>query len=170
LIHYLYVKTHNYTGLKYLGATQKSNLHKYPGSGSDWTEHLKVHGSNFSTELIGAFDSVEDLAVAGQFWSKNWNVVESDEWANLKEESGQGCWSHEGPTKTTCQICLEQELAEQIKAIAARNGMSFSAYVRQTCLEESNRNYWNYLTVRAEMEGYNIPSRNPIKELMNVTA
>jgi hypothetical protein len=30
---YLYKKTHNITGLKYLGKTAQSNPYKYPGSG-----------------------------------------------------------------------------------------------------------------------------------------
>jgi hypothetical protein len=38
---YLYVKTHNNTGMKYLGKTTKPDPHKYPGSGKRWTRHLK---------------------------------------------------------------------------------------------------------------------------------
>ena len=88
MVYYLYVKTHNKTGLKYLGQTKKNNPIGYKGSGIRWTNHLKKHGYNVTTEIIGAFDILEDLAVAGKFWSKYWNVVESDEWANLMEEAG----------------------------------------------------------------------------------
>jgi hypothetical protein len=35
-IYYLYVKTHNITGLKYLGYTSRKNPHKYTGSGTRW--------------------------------------------------------------------------------------------------------------------------------------
>jgi hypothetical protein len=38
---YLYVKTHNKTGLKYLGQTSQKDPHKYPGSGTRWRHHLK---------------------------------------------------------------------------------------------------------------------------------
>ena len=41
---YLYVKTHTKTGLKYLGKT-KRNPYTYSGSGIDWKQHLKEHGS-----------------------------------------------------------------------------------------------------------------------------
>ena len=87
--YYLYIKTHNNTGLKYLGQTKRNPFH-YKGSGKYWKQHLKVHGDNISTELIGAFDNKDDLAVAGRFWSQQWNVVESAEWANLTEEVGAG--------------------------------------------------------------------------------
>lgn len=90
MIYYLYVKQHNGTGLKYLGQTKKSDPYKYKGSGVRWLNHIKVHGDNITTELIAAFDNREDLSEAGKFWSRHWNVVKSDEWANLKEESGNG--------------------------------------------------------------------------------
>ena len=48
---YLYVKTHNKTGLKYLGKTSK-NPHSYLGSGVDWKTHLKENGIEHFTEII----------------------------------------------------------------------------------------------------------------------
>ena len=88
-IYYLYIKTHNQTGLKYLGQTSQ-NPYEYKGSGIYWKSHLQKHGKDISTELIAAFDTKDDLKIAGQFWSKHWNVVNSNEWANLKEETGDG--------------------------------------------------------------------------------
>jgi hypothetical protein len=32
----------------------------------------------------------EDLAVAGKFWSEKLDVVKSNNWANIKEETGNG--------------------------------------------------------------------------------
>ena len=89
MIIYLYIKTHNQTGLKYLGQTCR-NPYEYKGSGTYWRKHLQKHGKDISTELIAAFDNKEDLKIAGQFWSKHWNIVQSDEWANLTEEYGDG--------------------------------------------------------------------------------
>ena len=62
MIYYLYVKTHNQTGLKYLGQTQR-DPYKYKGSGLYWKSHLKEHGNNIKTELIAAFDNIEDFFV-----------------------------------------------------------------------------------------------------------
>jgi hypothetical protein len=85
---FLYKKTHNKTGLKYLGQTKRDDPFSYPGSGTYWLQHPEEYGYDFSTELITAFDNYDDLKVAGKFWSRHWSVVESDEWANLIEEAG----------------------------------------------------------------------------------
>lgn len=87
---YLYVKTHNKTGLKYLGKTTAKDPHKYPGSGVYWTRHLAIHGINYTTEIIKECHSIEELKKWGLYYSNLWNVVESKEWANLKEEVGDG--------------------------------------------------------------------------------
>jgi len=85
---YLYVKTHNKTGLKYLGKTESKDPHKYSGSGTYWKLHLKKHGKDYSTEIIKECKSKEEFASWGLYYSKLWNVVESNDWANLKEETG----------------------------------------------------------------------------------
>jgi len=48
---FLYKKTHNKTGLKYLGKTQQ-DPYKYKGSGTYWTRHLAIHGNDVSTEIL----------------------------------------------------------------------------------------------------------------------
>lgn len=88
-IYSLYVKTHNQTGLKYLGQTTQ-NPKKYKGSGIRWTNHLNSHGNDVSTEIIGQYKTKEELKEMGLYFSKLWNVVESDEFANLKEEAADG--------------------------------------------------------------------------------
>lgn len=85
----LYIKTHNKTGLKYLGYTTQ-NPHKYPGSGKRWKPHIKKHGKDISTEILLITEDKEELKQTGLFFSKLWNVVESDEWANFKPEEGSG--------------------------------------------------------------------------------
>lgn len=89
-IYYLYKKTHRTTGLKYLGKTTKPDPHIYPGSGTYWTSHIKAHGDNCETEIIKECASNEELRKWGIYYSKLWNIVESTEWANLKEECGDG--------------------------------------------------------------------------------
>lgn len=87
---YLYVKTHNKTGLKYLGKTTAKDPHKYPGSGVRWLNHLNVYGFDYTTEIIRECQSEEEIKEWGLYYSKLWNVVENKEWANLKEEAGDG--------------------------------------------------------------------------------
>jgi hypothetical protein len=90
MIIYLYVKTHNITGLKYLGKTINKDPYKYPDSGTYWTRHLKVHGYDCTTEILKECTSKEEVAELGIYYSELWNIVESDDWANLIAENGDG--------------------------------------------------------------------------------
>jgi hypothetical protein len=87
---YLYVKTHRKTGLKYLGKTESADPHKYRGSGIFWTRHIKKYGYDVDTEIIRECKDADELRHWGLYYSTLWNVVESDKWANLKEETGHG--------------------------------------------------------------------------------
>ena len=89
-IYKLYIKTHNKTGLKYLGYTKRENVHKYSGSGVYWTRHLKEHGKDYTTEIIKECQTKDEIKEHGLYYSNLWNVVESTEWANIKPESGDG--------------------------------------------------------------------------------
>jgi len=86
---YLYIKTHNKTGLKYLGKTIR-DPYIYKGSGIYWTNHINKHGYDVTTEVIKICQSREELTEQGLYYSRLWNIVESKAWANLKEESGDG--------------------------------------------------------------------------------
>lgn len=87
---YLYVKTHNQTGLKYLGQTSSKDPHKYPGSGVYWKLHLEKHGYDYTTEILKECSTKNEICEYGIYYSKLWNIVESDDWANLKVEQGDG--------------------------------------------------------------------------------
>jgi hypothetical protein len=87
---YLYVKTHNKTGFKYLGKTSRKDPHKYPGSGKRWLRHLKKHGYDYTTEILLATEDKNVLKEEGLRYSKLWRVTESDDWANLRDECGDG--------------------------------------------------------------------------------
>ena len=87
---YLYIKTHNKTGLKYLGKTNRDDYHTYPGSGVHWKRHLDKHGYDYSTRILLATEDNDELKETGLFFSKLFNIVESKEWANFQEEKGDG--------------------------------------------------------------------------------
>ena len=96
MIIYLYKKTHNLTGLKYLGKTCKQDPHKYKGSGHGWAEHIKQYGYDVTTEIIKECHSQKELYTWGKYYSNLWNIVEErDEhgnktWANKIPETGGG--------------------------------------------------------------------------------
>jgi hypothetical protein len=94
---YLYVKTHNKTGLKYLGKTTQ-DPYTYLGSGVDWKQHLKENGEYHTTQIIRICNSNKELNEWGRYYSILWNVVESKEWANRIPETGGG-WCDEQARK-----------------------------------------------------------------------
>jgi hypothetical protein len=84
---YLYIKTHNVTGLKYFGKTT-SNRKRYRGSGHHWVRHIAKHGYDVTTEIVGYFiDQDECMRFALEFSNRH-NIVESPEWANERLENG----------------------------------------------------------------------------------
>jgi len=87
---YLYKKTHNQTGLKYLGKTSAEDPHAYWGSGKRWILHIKKHGYDVTTEILKECETNEEVKTWGLYYSKLWNIVKSGAWANLREECGVG--------------------------------------------------------------------------------
>lgn len=91
---YLYVKRHNVTGLQYFGKTTSVDPYKYKGSGVQWTRHLKVHGNDVTTTIIGLFDDEVKCFNAAVDFSIKHDIVKSKEWANLKLETLDGGFDH----------------------------------------------------------------------------
>ena len=100
---YLYVKTHNKTGLKYLGKTTK-NPFTYLGSGVDWKAHLKEHGEDHLTEVICECQTNRELNQWGRHYSELWNVVNSTDWANRIPETGGGSCTLETAKKNINKV------------------------------------------------------------------
>jgi hypothetical protein len=86
---YLYLKIHRKTKLKYLGKTVQ-NPYTYKGSGKYWKSHLKTHGNDVKTVIIKECSDKEELESLGRYYSEKWDVKNSPNFANLKEESGDG--------------------------------------------------------------------------------
>jgi hypothetical protein len=89
---YLYIKQHSVTGLKYFGKTTK-DPYTYNGSGKHWARHIKKHGKKHIVTLwvSDLFHDTSIVDYALQF-SKEKNIVESKEWANMEPENGlNGC-------------------------------------------------------------------------------
>ena len=84
---YLYIKTHRVTGLKYFGFTRQDDPYKYKGSGIYWKSHIKKYGNDADTEIVGIFYNIDDAEKVALKFSKDNNIVESNEWANLMEEN-----------------------------------------------------------------------------------
>ena len=101
---YLYVKTHNKTGLKYLGKTISNDPHLYQGSGTVWKRHIKKHGYDVTTEILHETDDPKELKEVGIYYSNLWNIVESKDFANIVPEMGDGgtqLWTIESRQKVS---------------------------------------------------------------------
>lgn len=88
----LMIKTHKITGLKYLCYTGKriSDIHLYTGSGKYWKKHLLKHGKYIDTIIVLQSNNKKEVIEKGIECSVLWNIVESEEWANLRIENGEG--------------------------------------------------------------------------------
>ena len=86
--HFLLLKEHKITGLKYLCYHNgtRENCFKYNGSGKYWTAHLKKHGYKISTIILETKDTKEELIEYGLKYSTLWDVVNSKNYANLINE------------------------------------------------------------------------------------
>lgn len=93
---YLYRKTHNKTGLMYLGYT-KTDPFKYKGSGLYWKRHIKLYGNDVTTEILYESDDIDDISEIGKHYSKIWDVVNSTQYANLCEEDGNKLYGNANP-------------------------------------------------------------------------
>lgn len=145
---YLYIKTHNNTGLKYLGKTTKDPF-TYKGSGKYWLRHIKQHGYNVTTKILFQSNDKEEIKQKGIYYSNIWNVVSSNEWANLKEETGDGgdtskCFSYKiAQTKGLFNKHSKNKTYEEIygleKAISLKQQRSQSNKNRGKRSEETKR-------------------------------
>lgn len=85
---YLYIKQHSVTCLLYFGKTYQDPT-KYLGSGKYWKRHIKKHGKEFVEHMWDKlFTNKDDLVNYALDFSIRNNIVESDDWANLKPENG----------------------------------------------------------------------------------
>ncbi len=109
MIIYLYVKTHNKTGLKYLGKTI-NDPYSYSGSGKVWKEHIKEHGLEIHTQILKECRTKQELSYWGRVYSKLYRVTTSMDdygnriWANKIDETGGGDgsnWSDPDKAKRT---------------------------------------------------------------------
>jgi len=77
-------------GVKYFCKSVRKDIEKYTGSGVRWTNHVKKHGrEHIRTLWISEwFYCPERLQFFALEFSKQHNIVESSEWANLIPENG----------------------------------------------------------------------------------
>jgi len=149
-IYYLYVKTHTVTGLKYLGYTGKSDPFKYKGSGQYWLKHLRVHGNDYNTEILKECSDKQEVKYWGTYYSDLWDVVDSNEWANLKPETGYGGKQAKG-------YWLGKKLSPNHKLALKNAKKNMTLETKQKMVESGKQSYqktFALLTKEEKLEKY----------------
>lgn len=88
---YIYVKQ-SPKGLLYLGKTVQ-DPYKYKGSGLRWKRHLisyDLKNKDLQTWILHETFDEEEVRQLGLYYSNLFDVVKSDNWANMKDEMGDG--------------------------------------------------------------------------------
>jgi hypothetical protein len=120
---WLYVKQHNVTGLKYFGKTS-NNPHKYKGSGLHWARHLALHGNDVTTTWCELFTDKESLVEFALFFSEEFDIVQSNKWANLKAENGLDGNAKGTNNRKTTDKGIKRTASTRAKLSTARKGKS----------------------------------------------
>lgn len=84
----LYIKQCSHCKLKYFGKTVSSDIESYPGSGAYWSAHLEKHNAKPIHLWNSEWYYDKSITRFALKFSKINKIVESDSWANLKEEDG----------------------------------------------------------------------------------
>jgi hypothetical protein len=143
---YIYVKQAP-SGLLYLGKTVKNikiNPHCYLGSGKYWLEHLKsrgYHAKDIKTWILHETTDLEDLKLMGLYYSNLFDVVNSNDWANLKLEEGDGGMTRCGENHPM----KNKELALKVANVRREKGWIVTEETKQRQREAKLKNpskYW----------------------------
>lgn len=125
----LLVMQHNITGLKYFCKTSLlDRVRRYKGSGTRWLNHLNVHGKDITVGVMGLYtDKQKCMDVALKFSSDN-DIVNSDEWANLVDETGMMGASMKGERNPFYGKKHTPETAERLRLQKIGKSVNKGAY------------------------------------------
>lgn len=123
---FLYIKQHTITGKLYFGKTTKNNPELYTGSGTYWLRHLKKNGSNITTLWFCLFLDQETLTSFALSFSKNNDIVKSNDWLNLQDENGIDGWVPGQPQSQNSNLKRSKTLKHRIFSEETKRKMSMA--------------------------------------------
>lgn len=168
IIYSLYIKTHNKTGLMYLGYTSKTDVHSYTGSGYYWLDHCKKHGFDYKTEILCTCINKEEVKKIGLYYSKLWNIVYAKDnsgkkiWANLKEEAGDGNTSEDAKSFWTDERRQSQSMRTTKKNKKRWENKEFREKMSDRAVEWSKK-LWqdpNYKDIQSKTSSARVKGTN----------
>lgn len=104
------------------------------GSGKYWKRHYKFYGyksKDIQTIILHETYDLEEMKILGPYYSKLFNVVESDLWANLMEENGVDG----GPHSEAALLKISISSKGRVKSEVTRKKLSESLKGRETSPE-----------------------------------
>jgi hypothetical protein len=125
-------------GSLYLGRTQE-NPYLYLGSGTIWKRAIKKHGytvADIETWVLHTTPNLEEVKEFGVYYSKLFNVVKSNMWLNLVEESGQGLTN---PSEELRQRLSKAKLGVRRKPFTEQTKNRISEGLKGRKLSEEHR-------------------------------
>ena len=126
---YLYIKQHTITGKLYFGKTIK-DPEKYLGSGKHWLRHIAKHGKSVVNLWYELFEDKDELVRFALQFSKDLNIVESNQWLNLIPENGLGGSSQplskEVKDKISKANSIPKSEEHKLKLALAQTGKTYS--------------------------------------------
>lgn len=145
----LYIKKCSHCDLKYFGKTSADNIKNYPGSGLYWSNHLKKHNS-VSIHLWNS-DWYYDTSIcrfALKFSSIN-RIVESDSWANVKNENGL---DGGGPGTSGAKKISNTRLSEEWKESVGKRVYKIMSETKSSCEWKESVGYQSRIKFLETME------------------
>jgi len=121
LITHIYIKVCGHCGLKYFGKTDDTYdycLNTYKGSGKYWLNHINYHKSEVYTPMILSFTDRKECEEFSLWFSKENDIVNNPEWANLQIENGRDGWTkgQARPESTRAKMKASKSTQFNIKA------------------------------------------------------
>lgn len=105
------IKKVRQTGFSYLCKCANNKDHiSYKGSGVFWRRVLNQHPEYIiDTEVLGFYNTKEQLREAGLYYSKLYDIVDSKQWANCIPEIGDGGSTTKGRFAIYNPLTLEEK-------------------------------------------------------------
>lgn len=135
----LYIKKCSHCDVKYFGKTTSDNVENYIGSGKKWKNHLKKHNATSIHLWNSDFYTDTSISRFALKFSRLNKIVNSDMWANLKEENGiDGGWEH-----VHTKEIQEKAVSKSKETLMAKYGVECSFQIPHVKNSFKKRIPWN---------------------------
>ena len=153
----------------------KESCFKYKGSGVQWRKYISVHKNKVHTLILAEADTRDILRVDGLFYSNLWDIVHSNNFANLIVEDCSTSFEKINHTQYRKHYNKLTSIRQKGKTMKERlNNPNYQAYNKGEKMSVINPGYqvWNKGKRMHEVKGpdYIDPKSKPFKVTINGAA